>query len=158
MPDMGFLLLGGLTVLVAMCLVLVIVILYVIIDPQERRAKKLLLRHLSMEERQQLKRQGYLLVPSGYIPGVSYKIAWRRKLFVYLNGGLIATLCIVPSGGLVLPASDMVLSHLLHLKGGREAAYVCLGTPNVSDQHAWMRILRILAREKSRPSSLVVAS
>lgn len=155
---LAFLLLGLMLLLGVIVLAMVAGILYLVIDPQERRAKKLLLRHLSMEERQQLKRQGYLLVPSGHIPGVSYKIAWRRKLFVYLDGSLIATLCIVPSGGLVLPASDMVLSHLLHLKGGREAEYVCLGTPNVSDPHAWLNVGRILAREKSRPFSLAVVS
>ncbi|HET8629883.1 MAG TPA: hypothetical protein VFL91_20880 [Thermomicrobiales bacterium] len=84
------------------------------------RAARTLAALLTAEERAQLRRRGYLAVPSRAVPGRVYRIPrGGDRVEVYEGGRHVATLCVEPAAP--LPAPERVLLHKLLLEGDERA-------------------------------------
>ena len=88
------------------------------------RAERLLARSLHPQEAAQLRRCGYLAIPSPTIPHRVYRIPRRREVVtVYEHGRPVLELCVQPATP--LPAAEVVLMHKLLIEGA-EADYLRL--------------------------------
>ena len=99
-------------------------------EEAELRAAALLRELLSETEREQLARNGYVVVPSCRVEGRVYRVPARPGwVDVYESGKLAMRICVEPVER--LPAADVVLMHKLMIEGNeeeylREANIVCM--------------------------------
>jgi hypothetical protein len=86
-----------------------------------RRAESLVQRILSEQERTELRRSGFLEVPSGLVRGRRYRIPRGGAPVAVLEpDGRVGYLCLQPETG--VPSAELVLIHKLMLEGA-EADY-----------------------------------
>lgn len=85
----------------------------------ERRAEMLLSEILRPEEYRQLKRKGYLDIPSPSRPRRTYRVPRSRdQVRVYEDGRLIERLCIQSIEP--VPYADVVVMHKLMIEGNED--------------------------------------
>jgi hypothetical protein len=87
-----------------------------------RRADALVRRTLSVEQRLQVRRTGFLEVRSGLVPGRKYRIpAAGSPVAVLEPDGCLVYLCLQPAVG--LPRNELIVVQKLMLEGA-EADYL----------------------------------